>query len=240
MLVDASVAGRSISVFERKARHFYLFAPGVTCRELDPPLGVPEDAWLFLELASVPPEFERRSIIVLDDPDERLVPHVRAAHALLETGETIARSEALGHAMIILAQLRTASRRGHEGTVEDPSPLEPLGVPRTGSLLSLVDAHVEKTKNRNPSLERIAREVGMSVSSLSHRFKLETGMTVMARVRWLRLREARRRLCEAGSTAKQVAAKLGFASASHLSNTFRSATGMTPSDFQRKVRSAIP
>jgi AraC-like DNA-binding protein len=76
----------------------------------------------------------------------------------------------------------------------------------------------------------------MSPSSLCHRFNAETGGTVMGRVRWLRVREARRLLAEPGATLKDVARRLGFSSPFHLSAQFHRITGTTPSEYMRRQR----
>ena len=76
----------------------------------------------------------------------------------------------------------------------------------------------------------------MSVSSLAHRFKAETGMTPIERIRWLRVREAKRLLSREAATVKSVAAALRFSSPFYFSRVFKEVTGSTPQDFISQQR----
>jgi AraC family transcriptional regulator, arabinose operon regulatory protein len=85
-------------------------------------------------------------------------------------------------------------------------------------------------------MDALAVTLNVSVSTLAHRFKSETGMTVMERVRWLRVREARRLFSEKGMSVKSAAQKLGFSSPFHLSALFRKITGTTAAAYIQQNR----
>jgi AraC-like DNA-binding protein len=59
-------------------------------------------------------------------------------------------------------------------------------------------------------------------------------MTVLERVRWLRISQARRLLAERNATVKSVARRLGFSSPFYFSRVFREVTGITPIDYLRQ------
>lgn len=83
------------------------------------------------------------------------------------------------------------------------------------------------------SLARVAAEMHMSVSALSHRYKGEAGMAPMAARRALRVHHAKIRLAR-GFPLKLIAEELGFSDAFHLSKAFKQVTGLAPRDFLRK------
>jgi AraC-like DNA-binding protein len=77
-------------------------------------------------------------------------------------------------------------------------------------------------------MERLARELRVSESTLFARFKEATGMTPAQYLKRTRLGEARRRMVGHGDTAAQAAATVGFRSASHFSRDYREAYGRPP------------
>lgn len=78
------------------------------------------------------------------------------------------------------------------------------------------------------SMERLARELRVSESTLFARFKEATGMTPAQYLKRTRLGEARRRMVVHGDTAARAAAAVGFRSASHFSRDYREAYGRPP------------
>ncbi len=78
------------------------------------------------------------------------------------------------------------------------------------------------------SMERLARELRVSESTLFARFKEATGMTPAQYLKRTRLGEARRRMVVHGETAARAAAAVGFRSASHFSRDYREAYGRPP------------
>lgn len=78
------------------------------------------------------------------------------------------------------------------------------------------------------SMDRLARELRVSESTLFARFKEATGMTPAQYLKRTRLGEARRRMVVHGDTAARAAAAVGFRSASHFSRDYREAYGRPP------------
>lgn len=78
------------------------------------------------------------------------------------------------------------------------------------------------------SMERLARELRVSESTLFARFKEATGMTPAQYLKRTRLGEARRLMVVHGDTAARAASAVGFRSASHFSRDYREAYGRPP------------
>ncbi len=89
------------------------------------------------------------------------------------------------------------------------------------------------------SMERLARELRVSESTLFARFKEATGMTPAQYLKRTRLGEARRRMVVHGDTAARAAAVVGFRSASHFSRDYREAYGRPPAADAVVVRAQL-
>jgi AraC-like DNA-binding protein len=233
LLVD----GRTSDPLPRPARSWHIFAPGVGYRHCDAasPSAI-EQLWFYFDLARPWPLLADRPFTVIVDEEERLGPIVHAMRDLQHRGEPGHQLALLARALVVLGEIQLASQRGGDGTIQRPWR---IGGRRRGadSLLHLVERETLRELREPPSVAALAERLGMSPSSLSHRFRAETGETVMARVRWLRIREARRLLAEPNATLKDVARRLGFSSAFHLSAQFHRLTGVTPSEYMRRQRS---
>jgi len=84
------------------------------------------------------------------------------------------------------------------------------------------------------SLERLARQAGLSPRHLTRRFKGEVGLTPAAYVARLRLEEARRRI-EAGTLRlKEVARACGFGDEQNLRRAFRRQISVAPADYRER------
>ncbi len=222
-------------VHRRPARSWYLYAPGTAYRELESPTSGerPHDSlWFFFSLAKPWAPLAGRAFAVAIDSDELLTTHIDAMYALQARGEPGHQLALHGHALAVLGEILTASHRG-AGTPQDPW-LVRAARSASQSLLDQVDREALRDLRRPPALQDLAARLGMSTSGLCHRFKAETNMTVMARVRWLRIREARHLLGRPGATVKEVAWRLGYSSPFHLSQQFHAIAGMTAVDFLRR------
>lgn len=232
-ITEIRTGSEIIGAWPRPAQTWHIFAPGVGYRHYDEEQPEwYEQLWFFFDLHRPWPVLGARPLTVILDEEERLVPHIRAMRELQHHGEPGHQLALHAHALVVLGEIALASRRGGDGSVARPWR---VGAQRksTASLLHLIEREALRELRHPPSVEEIAERLGMSVSSLCHRCKAETGGTVMARVRWLRVREARRLLAEPGATIKDVARRLGFSSAPHLSALFRRITGTTASEHMR-------
>ena len=84
-----------------------------------------------------------------------------------------------------------------------------------------------------PSLEQLARKINMSVSSLSHRFKKNTGLSPAQYALQFRLECAFLLLALDTPGIENIAEKCGFANRYHLSRQFKKQYGMAPAQMRR-------
>lgn len=83
-------------------------------------------------------------------------------------------------------------------------------------------------------IEQLARELGMSVSGLQHRFKAVTALSPQQFQKHLRLQEARRLLLSEDLDAARVASRVGYQDAAHFNREYKSLFGVPPMrDLQR-------
>ena len=77
-------------------------------------------------------------------------------------------------------------------------------------------------------IERLARELGMSVSGLHHHFKAVTAMSPSQFQKQLRLQEARRLMLGEDLDAASAAYRVGYHDASHFNREYKSLFGVPP------------
>src|SRR5689334_6687559 len=83
------------------------------------------------------------------------------------------------------------------------------------------------------SVRTVARRVGLSTQHVCRVLKVRHQKKFATYLRDLRINEARRLLEDSNLTAKEVAFRVGFRSASQFARTFRDAVGTSPSEYQR-------
>jgi AraC-like DNA-binding protein len=223
--------------FSRPPRSWGLIAPGTSFGER---FRSPEPRREFLYLGfrlhgPFPPLTGCGHALVLD-PDDRLAPLVRAMAAHLRRGSVNDAIAAHGLLLQILAEVALSARGDAAG--DERSPWQIVGAStadRPPELLDRVDALLLRSLSAPPSRRRLAAALAMSESALAHRFRAETGMGLRERARWLRVREAKARLADPDASVKSVARGLGFVDQAYFTRVFRTVTGMTPQEFQRRT-----
>jgi len=89
-------------------------------------------------------------------------------------------------------------------------------------------------------IERLARELGMSVSGFHHHFKAVTAMSPLQFQKLLRLQEARRLMLGEDLDAASAAYRVGYHDASHFNREYKSLFGVPPMrDVQRLREEAL-
>ncbi len=86
------------------------------------------------------------------------------------------------------------------------------------------------------SLEELARDFGISPSSLSHSFKRITGIPVMEYLLCCRLAAAKEQLAHTDLSIGGIVELCGFTDGSNFGRVFRQRMGMSPSDFRKQFR----
>ncbi len=87
-------------------------------------------------------------------------------------------------------------------------------------------------------IERLARELGMSISSLHHHFKAVTSMSPLQFQKRLRLQEARRLMLSEDLDAASAAYHVGYQDASHFNREYKSLFGVPPMRDVQRLREA--
>ena len=87
------------------------------------------------------------------------------------------------------------------------------------------------------ALADLARHLHVSVSTLSHRYREETGETPMGRLLRMRVNLAKAMIVK-GQSLKAIADSTGFSDAFHLSKTFKRMEGLSPRTYLRNLRRA--
>jgi AraC-like DNA-binding protein len=107
---------------------------------------------------------------------------------------------------------------------------------RDASLLPLrkaveyLDAHFDQSL----TLDILAGRAKLSVSRLAHRFKEETGATLIEYLTWVRIGHAQRLLAETDKSCQKIADEVGYNNQSYFSRAFRRVVGITPRQFRRR------
>ncbi len=134
--------------------------------------------------------------------------------------------------------------------VEEAGSVDETLMQAAASLLALCDLIEEyKTEDQNPLVRRVqeyalfhahepmtaakvAEAVSVSREHLSRVFREETGQTLQAYLRSVRIREAQNLLRFSGMEISEISKYVGFASQSRFNEAFRRETGMTPTAYR--------
>lgn len=100
-------------------------------------------------------------------------------------------------------------------------------------LLSKAMVFIRKNYANKITASDIASHCCCSVSTISHLFKRQTGLSVPEYVRNLRIEGARQFLKETKLDISQISYLLGFSSANYFSEIFKNQTGYSPKEYRR-------
>lgn len=87
---------------------------------------------------------------------------------------------------------------------------------------------LENPKSVRLCVSDIAKEVGVSLSYLSHLFHQQTGLTISKTIQKKRIQHACAYLTESTKSIKEIAFLLGFTTPQHFNHLFRKSTGINP------------
>jgi len=104
--------------------------------------------------------------------------------------------------------------------------------PAVTRMCALLDS---SAPDREMRLTQLARQSGLSLRQLRHRFTEELGINPRSYLRWRRLRRAVEAI-ERGATLTEAAIEGGFADGAHFSRVFQAQFGMAPSQALSSVR----
>ncbi|MDI4664132.1 AraC family transcriptional regulator [Xanthobacter autotrophicus] len=110
----------------------------------------------------------------------------------------------------------------------DAAPAAERARPRVKQRMWQVQEYLEARLCDSLSLDAVAQEAGMSVTSLQRAFRATFGTTVFDYVRGRRLERARDALLTEGVSVTEAATIAGYSSAANFSTAFKRAFGMPP------------
>lgn len=125
---------------------------------------------------------------------------------------------------LLLQQLLLHICRSHPELMEAPS--------ENWKLIRSIQQDFEADPAKKWTLRDLAQQHHLSESYLSHLFKKITGRSVMGYLQSTRIAEAKRLLTHTEADIGTVVERCGFSDCSNFSRTFKSLTGMTPSQFR--------
>lgn len=117
--------------------------------------------------------------------------------------------------------------------VEAPQ-ADPENAHSKASIAMGVKDFLAQTLPRKHSLPEIAWRFHLSEEHLARIFKKETGTSVMAYLRAIRIASARTLLLSTTETVAALAAQLGFTSGNHFCRVFTQQTGQSPTEYRRR------
>ena len=88
-------------------------------------------------------------------------------------------------------------------------------------------------------IEELARELGMSVSGLHHRFKAITAMSPLQFQKQLRLQEARRLMLSEDFDAASAAYRVGYHDPAYFNREYKSLFGVPPIRHVQRLREKV-
>lgn len=96
-------------------------------------------------------------------------------------------------------------------------------------------AWLESNYKQKRVLERLAAELFLSPSHISHLFHQETGSTLSVYVTARRIREACSLLGSTSMSIQDISKRIGYGSAAYFCRVFKRHLGLTPHEYRRNI-----
>ena len=109
---------------------------------------------------------------------------------------------------------------------------------KSDNIIDTVLTHIRKNvyESEKMKINALAREFGLSPTSLSNKFKKETGASVHQYILNYKVELAKYRLINTKFTVSEIAYQLGFSDESHITKVFNRKVGMTPRSYRLQSR----
>jgi AraC-like DNA-binding protein len=105
---------------------------------------------------------------------------------------------------------------------------------RLARAVAAAERHFAEHLAEPVNIALLARQLGVAYSHFRAAFKAHTGYAPWQYVLHLRLAQARRQLAGSDATLDEIAGRLGFSSAFHLSAAFKRACGTSPATWRKR------
>lgn len=106
----------------------------------------------------------------------------------------------------------------------------------TDEIVTDIKRQFEENCGEPFSLNTLAKQHSISASSLSHRFREVTGVSVMGYLQSCRMANAKRMLAETNYSIGEIVEKCGISDNSNFSRTFKAQNGVSPTDFRKRYK----
>lgn len=103
------------------------------------------------------------------------------------------------------------------------------------AIITKIADYINNNISQKILLEDIAKHLSLSISRISHIFKIETGMTILEYINKQRLSLAKELIYQ-GETFTHIAAECGFQDYTSFFRTFKKETGITPGEYAKNAR----
>lgn len=185
-----------------------------------------EESWVELSGPTVDRLLRNKTL----SPKAAVLPNAIAAglESLLEAVHARVREPGVGYdpqlAAAGLAVLGAWTNAGHAARRDT----------RIARAVAAAERHLSTHLAEPVNVALLARRLGVAYSHFRSAFKAHTGYAPWQYVLHLRLAQARRQLAASDATLDEIASRLGFSSAFHLSAAFKRACGTAPAVWRRK------
>ena len=103
---------------------------------------------------------------------------------------------------------------------------------RYDKFIRSVTGYIREHLSEDLNVEQMAKDLYVSRSYLSTKFKKETGMTLTAYIQEQKIKKAMEYLKNTDKSVLEISTFLGFSSQGYFQNVFKKCTGMTPKEFR--------
>jgi AraC-like DNA-binding protein/mannose-6-phosphate isomerase-like protein (cupin superfamily) len=138
--------------------------------------------------------------------------------------------------VILLEMLLALARYCRRGSEPDSGARQNLARERRRSLMTQVRAYLQESCARPVSLEALAARFDVSPYHLCRSFSQEFGISLFEMLTLIRMDHARELLRDGRLSIKEIAARVGFGSSNYFAKVFRRSSGISPTEFQAKLR----
>jgi len=118
--------------------------------------------------------------------------------------------------------------------------LLPLSPPHGDAKVREAEEYLQAHFRENPSVEEVARQVGMSTRNLIRRFKAATGHLPSAYLQRVRVAAARQMLEDGRTPVLRVGTSVGYDDPAYFRRVFKRHMGLTPSGYRDRFRMRFP
>lgn len=112
----------------------------------------------------------------------------------------------------------------------------PVARPHGDGKVREIEEYLNTHFRRSPSIDAVAKRMGMSRRTLIRRFKAATGCLPGVYLQMIRVAAARRLLEEGADSVDQVAVEVGYNDTAFFRSLFKRHTGETPSAYRERYR----